>query len=85
MGEAFARLRENAKGWRPNFHMDGVTGEITPYPVGEYRLSTRDDEHDFRYGDDGVQRCTRCRHPHSQWAGGPCPGSSQEWGPGRYV
>lgn len=53
--------------------------------VDDYRLSTRTNEHDFRYGDDRVQRCTRCRHPHSQWAGGPCPGVPQDWGPGRHV
>ncbi|MEV0220927.1 hypothetical protein [Streptomyces sp. NPDC050704] len=62
---------------------EDVYGEAPP--LDEYRLSTRNDEHDFQYNDDHVQRCTRCRHPHSQWAGGPCPGSSQDWGPGRYV
>lgn len=54
------------------------------FPVDDYRLSTRDD-HDFVYDDDHVQRCTRCRHPHSQWAGGPFPGVPQDWKPGSYV
>lgn len=54
-------------------------------PIGEYRLSTLRREHDFQYGEDGVQRCTRCRHPHAQWAGRACPGTPQAWGPGRYV
>jgi hypothetical protein len=27
--------------WRPDYLMDGRTGDITPYPVDEYRLSTR--------------------------------------------
>lgn len=47
-------------------------------------IPASDDEHDFQYGEE-VQRCTRCRHPHSQWAGGPCPGAPQDWGPGQYV
>jgi hypothetical protein len=27
--------------WRPDFLMDGHTGDIAPFPVDEYRLSTR--------------------------------------------
>ncbi|EFE65733.1 predicted protein [Streptomyces viridosporus ATCC 14672] len=56
-----------------------------PSQPGLYILSTRDDEHVFEYGDDHVQRCTRCRLPHSQWSGGPCPGAPVDWKPGSYV
>jgi hypothetical protein len=45
MAASFARLRVNTRqamqAWRPDFMMDGRTGEIAPYPVDEYRLSTR--------------------------------------------
>lgn len=57
---------------------------VPDYVQGEYRLPTRG-KHDFQYDGDHVQRCTRCRHPHSQWSGGPCPGTPQDWEPGRYV
>lgn len=53
--------------------------------LDEYRLSTRGGEHDFAYGDDHVRRCARCRLPHAQWAGGPCPGAPADWKPGSYV
>jgi hypothetical protein len=47
-------------------------------PVDERRLSTRS-EHDFRLGDDGVQRCVRCSLGHARWAGGSCPGVPTDW------
>ncbi|MFF7142218.1 hypothetical protein ACFZB5_13350 [Streptomyces nodosus] len=40
MGEAFTKLRAAAAGWRPDFVMDGETGQIAPF-VGDYQLSTR--------------------------------------------
>jgi len=27
--------------WRPDFLMDGSSGDVIPFPVDEYRLSTR--------------------------------------------
>lgn len=44
-----------------------------------------DGGHDFQWGDDHVQRCTRCTLPHSRWAGGPCPGADNPLPPGVYV
>jgi hypothetical protein len=41
--------------------------------------------HDFQWGDGRIQRCTRCTLPHSQWAGGPCPGPEHPLKPGEYV
>ncbi|MFR9794244.1 hypothetical protein ACL07V_37415 [Streptomyces sp. MB22_4] len=41
--------------------------------------------HDFQWGEDHVQRCARCTLPHSQWAGGLCPGPEHPLKPGEYV
>ncbi|MEU9002986.1 DUF6221 family protein [Streptomyces sp. NPDC048551] len=56
--------------WRP-----GAPGEP----------GAQDGEHEFHYDEDGAQRCARCHLPHAHWSGGPCPGSPQDWGPGKYV
>ena len=34
--------------------------------------------HDFQWGDDDSQHCTRCTLPRSQWAGDACPRPNQE-------
>ncbi|MDX3243678.1 hypothetical protein [Streptomyces sp. ME18-1-4] len=47
MTESFDRLRRNVAralkrdAWHPDFLMDGHTGDVVPFPVDEYRLSTR--------------------------------------------
>lgn len=44
-----------------------------------------EEEHDFQWGEDRVQRCVKCTLPHAHWAGGPCPGSDHPLRPGEYV
>ncbi|MFE8961720.1 hypothetical protein [Streptomyces iakyrus] len=44
-----------------------------------------DGGHDFQWGHDHVQRCTRCTLPHSRWGGGLCPGPDHPLRPGEYV
>lgn len=74
LADSLAKLRVNAQ-----------RAADQGFGLDEYRLSTRGDEHDFQYTEDHVQRCTRCSHPHSQWAGGPCPGVPVAWKSASYV
>lgn len=41
MAQMRAESRRVLAAWRPDFAMDARTGSVTPFPVGEYRLSTR--------------------------------------------
>lgn len=38
---ANTRLAMEASTWHPDFQMDARTGDVKPYPVGAYVLSTR--------------------------------------------
>lgn len=88
-------MREESKDPRIGVTQDMLDGMsyaadmIDPHPARPNEESEDDGPesggHDFQWGDDRVQRCTRCTLPHSQWAGGQCPGPEHPLAPGEYV
>ena len=68
-----------------DYAADLIDPDASAGPASTDEESDVDGGHDFQWGDDHVQRCTRCTLPHSRWAGGPCPGPDNPLPPGVYV